>query len=223
MTARRLLGFAHLGMALLLAFTFVFQIVDLAIGESLVPNEYFVYFTVDTTMIAIVLLVLTGLSMLREPRDSVLLTSAALALVPLAIVTGVVYNLTLRGRPTEAYLGMPWETEVLHVVMPLFVTADWFVLRLFDRGRPALPWRAVWIALVFPVLWVLVTIPRGLLTGWYPYPFLEPEAGLAVNAAYLVGISVFVVMITALGILISRFRAAPRSESAVRSDSAGTR
>jgi hypothetical protein len=209
MTPRRLLGFVHLGAAVVLAFTFVFQIADLALADSLVPNEYFVYFTVNTTMIAVVLLALTGVSMVREPRDAVLLTSAALALVPLAIVTGVVYNLTLRGRPTEAYLGMAWENEVLHVAMPLFLAADWFVLRLFDRGRPALPWSALWIALVFPVLWVVVTFTRGLVTGWYPYPFLEPEAGFAVNAGYIGGISVFVVVIAALGILISRFRAAP--------------
>jgi hypothetical protein len=216
MTARRLLGVVHLGAAVVLAFTFVFQIVDLAIGGGLVPNEYFVYFTVNTTMIAIVLLVLTGLSMLRAPRDSVLLTSAALAVVPLAIVTGVVYNLTLRGRPTEAYLGMAWENEVLHVAMPLFLAADWFVLRLFDRGRPALPWSALWIALVFPVLWLVVTFTRGFLTGWYPYPFLEPEAGIAVNAGYIGAISVFVVVVTALGILISRFRAAPIADGSVR-------
>lgn len=223
MTARRLFGLVHLGAAVVLAFTFVFQIIDLALNQALVPNEYFLYFTVDTTMIAIVLLALTGVSMVREPRDGILLTSAALALVPLAIVTGVVYNLTLRGRPSEVYLGMPWETEVLHVVMPLFLAADWFVLRLFDRGRPALPWSALWVALVFPVLWVVVTFTRGLLTGWYPYPFLEPEAGLAVNAGYVGGISVFVVAITALGILISRFRAAPSPDAAVRSGSAGTR
>jgi hypothetical protein len=227
MTARRLLGFLHLGAAVLLAFTFVFQIADLAIGGGLVPNEYFVYFTVDTTMAAIVLLALTGVSMVREPRDAVLLTSAALAVVPLAMVTGVVYNLTLRGRPTEAYLGMAWENEVLHVAMPLFLTLDWFVLRLFDRGRPALPWSALGVALVFPVLWVAVTFTRGLLTGWYPYPFLEPEAGIAVNAGYIGGISVFVVAVTALGILISRFRAAPIADgtiadSAIRSGSAGT-
>lgn len=223
MTARRLLGFIHLGAAVVLAFTFVFQIVDLALADSLVPNEYFVYFTVDTTMIAVVLLALTGASMVRAPRDAVLLTSAALAVVPLAIVTGVVYNLTLRGRPTDAYLGMPWENEVLHVAMPLFLAADWFVLRLFDRGRPALPWSALGIALVFPVLWVVVTFTRGLLTGWYPYPFLEPEAGFAVNAGYVGGISVFVVVIAALGILISRFRAAPIADGATRSGSPGTR
>jgi hypothetical protein len=211
MSARKLLGLVHLVFAVVLAFTYVFQIVDLAIGGGLVPDEYFVYFTVDTTMIAIVLLALTGVSMVRRERDGILLTAAALAVVPLAMVTGVVYNLTLRGRPTEAYLGMPWENEVLHVAMPLFLTLDWFVFRLFDRGRPPLPWRALLVALVFPVVWVVMTMTRGALSGWYPYPFLEPQAGLATNATYLVGISAFVVLVAALGILVTRRRKAPDS------------
>jgi hypothetical protein len=219
MSARKLLGIVHVGAAVGLAFTFVFQIVDLQIGGSLVPSEYFVYFTVDTTMIAIVLLALTGVSMLTRERDGLLLTSAALAVVPLAMVTGIVYNLTLRGRPTDVYLGMPWETEVLHVAMPLLITLDWFVLRIFDRGRPALPWRALLVALVFPVVWTIGTFLRGALTGWYPYPFLGPEAGVATNALYLGGITVFVLIVTALGILVPRrVGAAP-----VRSGSAGTR
>lgn len=151
-SARKLLGIGHVAAAAGLAFTFVVQIVDLHLGGSLVPDEYVVDFTNDTTMIAIVLLALTGVSMLTRERDGILLTSAALAVVPLAMVTGVVYNLTLRGAPTDAYLGMPWENEVLLV------------------------------------------------------------------ALYLGGISVFVVLVTALGILVSRFRAAPFS-----SGSAGTR
>jgi hypothetical protein len=214
MSARKLLGVVHLVAAGGLAFTFVFQIVDLAIGGSLIPDRYFVYFTNDTTMIAIVLLTLTGVSMLTKSRDGILLTSAALAVVPLAMVTGVVYNLTLRGVPSEVYLGMAWENEVLHVAVPLFLTIDWFVLRLFDRGRPALPWRALLVALVFPVVWIAMTLIRGALTGWYPYPFLEPAAGFATNATYIGGISVFVVLVTALGILVSRYRAAPIAGSA---------
>jgi hypothetical protein len=214
MTARRGLGILHLLAAAGLLFTYLFQIVDLAIGGSFVPDEYFVYFTNDTTMIAIVVLALTGVSMLRRARDGVWLTAAALAVVPYALVTGLVYNLTLRGMPSEVYLGMPWANEVLHVAMPLFLALDWFVLRLADTGRPALPWRAVLVALIFPVVWLAVTYVRGALTGWYPYPFLEPAAGPAVIGGYIGGIAVFVVLVTALGILLTRRR--------VRSGSAGT-
>lgn len=214
MTTRRGLGILHLAVAALLLFTYVFQIVDLAIGGSFVPSEYFVFFTNDTTMIAIAVMALTGVSLLRRERDGILLTAAALAVVPYALVTGIVYNLTLRGMPSEVYLGMPWANEVLHVGMPVVLALDWFVLRWFDRGRPALPWRAIFVALVFPVVWVAVTYVRGALTGWYPYPFLEPAAGPSVVAAYVGGITVFVVVVTALGILVSRAR--------VRSGSAGT-
>lgn len=205
---RRGLGILHLVVSAFLLFTFVFQIIDLHLGGSFVPDEYFVFFTNDTTMIAIVVLALTGVSMLRRERDGVWLTAAALAVVPYALVTGIVYNLTLRGMPSEVYLGMPWANEVLHVGMPLFLALDWFVLRLADRGRPALPWRAILVALIFPVVWVTFTYVRGALTGWYPYPFLEPSAGAAVIGGYVGGIAVFVVLLTALGILVSRSRAA---------------
>jgi hypothetical protein len=215
MTARRGLGILHLLASAGLLVTYVFQIVDLSIGGSFVADEYFLYFTNDTTMIAIIVLALTGVSMLRRPRDSVWLTAAALAVVPYALVTGIVYNLTLRGMPSEVYLGMPWANEVLHVAMPLFLALDWFVFRLADRGRPALPWRAILVALIFPVVWLAVTYIRGALTGWYPYPFLEPSAGPAVVGGYIGGIAVFVVLVAAFGILVSRARA-------VRSGSAGT-
>ena len=206
MTVRRGLGILHLAVSAFLLFTFGFQIVDLVVGGAFVPGEYFVFFTNDTTMFAIVVMALTGVSMLRRPRDGVWLTAAAFAVVPYALVTGVVYNLTLRGMPSEVYLGMPWANEVLHVGMPVFLALDWFVLRLLDRGRPALPWRAILVALIFPVVWVTVTYVRGALTGWYPYPFLEPAAGAGVIATYVGGISVLVVIVTAFGILVSRAR-----------------
>ena len=209
MTYRRWLGVLHLAVAAFLLFTFVFQIFDLHFGGSLIPDHYFVFFTNDTTMIAIVLLTLTGLSMLRKPSDGILLSSASLAVVPLAMVTGIVYNLTLRGVPSEVYLGMAWENEVLHVFVPLFLTLDWFVLRLFDRGRPALPWKALLIALIFPVVWVSFTFLRGyLVDGWFPYPFLQPAAGPGVIGGYVGGITVFVVLIAAFGILVSKYRSA---------------
>jgi len=222
MTFRKWLGVLHLAVAAFLLFTFVFQIIDLQIGGSLIPDHYFVFFTNDTTMIAIVVLTLTGLSMLRKQQDAVLLTSASLAVVPLAMVTGIVYNLTLRGIPSEVYLGMPWENEVLHVFVPLFLTLDWFVLRLFDRGRPALPWSAILISLIFPIVWVGFTFIRGyLIDEWFPYPFLQPSAGPGVIGAYVGGIAVFVVIITAFGILVSKYRAASGWRFAT-SGSAGT-
>ena len=216
MTARRVIGILHLGAAVLLLATFVIQIIDLDIGGSLVPHEYFVYFTNVTTMITIVVLALTGVSGLRRERDGIPLTVLALSVVPMSLVTGIVWNLTLRGAPTEVYLGMPWENEVLHVAVPIVLTLDWFVLRRLDAGRPALPWWALPAAYVLPLLWLAMTYLRGALTGWFPYPFLDPASGPQVIATYIGAITVLVLGVAALGVLATRRRA-------VRSGSAGTR
>jgi hypothetical protein len=31
--------------------------------------------------------------------------------------------------------------------------------------------------LVYPIAWAVVTVVRGELDGWYPYPFLDPANG----------------------------------------------
>ncbi|MEO8527936.1 MAG: Pr6Pr family membrane protein [Pseudolysinimonas sp.] len=208
MTYRRALGTIHLVVAAILLFTVVFQTFDLHFGGSLIPSHYFLFFTIDTTLLAVITLGLTGLSMRRNATDGAFFTAASLAIVPLGMVTGIVYNLTLRGLPSEVYLGMDWENEIVHVAGPLFLVLDWFVLRMFDRGRPRLGWSALGIALVFPLVWIGVTMLRGyLVDGWFPYPFLQPSAGPAVVGGYIGAISVFVILITTVGILASRYRA----------------
>lgn len=208
MTRRRAIGVVHLLAAAFLLVTLLTQIIDLATHDALEPTEYFAYFTIDTTILEIAVLALTGWSALARRRDGVPLTAAALAVVPYAMVTGIVYNATLRGLPPEGYQAVGWPNEVMHVVVPVFFVVDWFLLRLLDRGRPALPWRSVWLALAFPAVWIAVTMLRGALTGWYPYPFLEPDNpdGVAGIAAYIVGIAVFVAIVAAFGVLVTRAR-----------------
>lgn len=207
MTARRLLGVLHVAVGAFLLFTLVYQIVDLNIGGGFVATEYFAYFTVLSMFLTVLLLVWTGVSMLRRATDSVALTSWAWAIVPVAMVTAIVYNVTLRGRPTDVYLGQPWENEVLHVGIPAFLVVDWFLLRLLDPGRPRLRWPAALVALVFPTVWVVLTMLRGLLLdGWFPYPFLEPDGpdGVPGILAYVVGIFLFIELTSVAGIAVTR-------------------
>jgi hypothetical protein len=207
-TPRRAIGVLHLLAAAFLLVTLVTQVVDLAAHDALEPAEYFASFTIDTTILEIALLALTGWSAITRSRDDVLLTAAALAVVPYAMVTGIVYNVTLRGLPPEGYQAVGWPNEVMHVAVPVLLVVDWFLLRLLDAGRPALPWWSVWLALGFPSVWILLTMLRGAVTGWYPYPFLEPDNpdGVVGIAAYIGGIAVFVAIVTAFGVLVSRAR-----------------
>jgi hypothetical protein len=72
-------------------------------------------------------------------------------------------------------LGLVWVDIVLHKIFPIVVVADW----ILDPPTPAtrLSVRDGLLWLVFPIAWVIVTLARGAVDGWYPYPFLDPANG----------------------------------------------
>jgi hypothetical protein len=117
-------------------------------------------------------------------------------------VTGVVYNLLLRGITEELGIVKPWVNFVIHVLMPIVVVLDW----LFDppRHRLALRRTAWWLA--FPLAYLAYSLIRGAATDWYPYPFLNPSetgGGYLGVLGYVVAISAvllgFIWIFTALG------------------------
>lgn len=130
------------------------------------------------------------------------------------IVTGIVYNLLLRGIDLpQGSAPIPWSNEVLHVVIPVFLLLD----VLFAPRRRALPWSSAGLIVIFPIAWVVYTLLRApLITTpgngdafWYPYPFLNPnnfEAGYAVVALYVVGIAVAIVVVALFVVWVSRRR-----------------
>jgi hypothetical protein len=42
--------------------------------------------------------------------------------------------------------------------------------------------------LIFPIVWVVLTLVRGAVDGWYPYPFLDPGNGGYRTVAYHIGV-----------------------------------
>jgi len=145
----------------------------------------------------------------REPAGvAVALASATTFLV----ITGVVYNLLLRGYPT-ADDHVAWANEILHVVAPLFLLIDLLVA----PTRRALPWRSVLAVLTVPIIWIAYTLLRGPLitnpsTGvpfWYPYPFLNPNGvnGWGGVVAYVVGIAITFAIVATVVVWVGRLRA----------------
>jgi hypothetical protein len=83
-------------------------------------------------------------------------------------VTAVVHHTML------AHLYEPTGMDVVgdairHTVVPVMTWVGWLVLgpRRFLTGR------AVWWTLVFPAAFTLLTVVRGHLLEWYPYPFVD--------------------------------------------------
>jgi hypothetical protein len=93
----------------------------------------------------------------------------------------------------------------------VLVVLDW----LFAPGRNRLEWKAIWIVVIFPLVWAVYTMIRGPLTFdavtgkdfWYPYPFLNPNIapeGYFSVAFYVVLIAAVVGGVGAAIIWVSR-------------------
>ncbi|MDZ8173186.1 Pr6Pr family membrane protein [Microbacterium xanthum] len=157
----------------------------------------------------------------REPRG---LAIALVSVTTYMVITGVVYNILLRGvELPQGSEPVPWSNEVLHVVAPVFLLAD----ALIAVRRRALAWRDTLWVLVFPVTWVVYTLVRGPLVTdptigpgyWYPYPFLNPNnpdlvpPGYAGVAVYVVGIAAAIIVVAYGVVWVGRRRAlSPRAE-----------
>jgi hypothetical protein len=91
-------------------------------------------------------------------------------------ITGLVYVVVLRplGHPTGI---AAWVNAGLHYVAPPLAVLGW----LLFGPRPRISVRVIALSLIWPVAWVVYTLVRGAITGWFPYPFLNvDELGMSV-------------------------------------------
>lgn len=171
--------------------------------------NFFSFFTILSNAAAAVVLVWAALWFFARGRHAVAEPPAlALSLACVTtymIITGIVYNILLRQiELPQGSAPIPWSNEALHLIAPLFLLADLF----FGPLRRALPWRAVWAIVAFPILWVFYTMLRGpLVTNpvsgdpyWYPYPFLNPNGpgGWGAVAFWIVVIAAAFLLVASL-------------------------
>jgi hypothetical protein len=175
--------------------------------------NFFSFFTVLSNVSSVVVLAIAGIrGLVKRPPEPYWLSVAIACVSTYMVVTGIVYNLLLRGVALPQGTTVPWSNEVLHVVGPVFLLVD-----LFVNLAMRLPWNTIVAILVFPVAWILYTLVRGpLVTNpvtknpwWYPYPFLDPHVvgGYGGVALYVVGIAVALGAVAALVVAVGRRRA----------------
>lgn len=174
--------------------------------------DFFSFFTIASNCGAAVALTVGGVIGLSAARVDPRWFAVLLACVSTyMLITGLVYNLLLRGIPLPQGSTVPWSNEILHVWGPLFLLLDVLVA----PKRRFAPWSTLGAVVVFPVCWLGYTLVRGPLvhdfrTGadyWYPYPFLNPHLqawGYAGVALYVLVIAVAVIGIGALVVTAAR-------------------
>lgn len=190
---------------------------------GLVLANYFSLFTIVSTIILVVTFVIAAVWSLRNPGRSPEPFGIALAIAGITgpiLLLGIVYNVLLRGLPSEIALSDPggirtldlWATETLHVVLPLYLIVD----LLFASRRRGLPWWSLAVIIAYPLVWLVYTIIRGGMTPdpggahdwWYPYPFLDPH-GAGGWPSVLMYVAVMLVVLVGIGagiIAIGRVR-----------------
>lgn len=207
-STRVTIGVLSLVAAVALIAALTTQITDQVLNGAFVPEEYFSYFTIQTSLANLVALVAGGIFAFQSSLDTLKLAVVRHALFAYAIVTGVVYNLLLRGLPTEPgefVSQYTFPNEVLHVVMPIFITLEW----LGNPHRPKLPAWSILVGLAYPVTWAIGAVVRGHFTGWYPYDFLDPRepAGWAGVWIHIGVIALAIVILLSLAFGINRLYA----------------
>jgi hypothetical protein len=121
------------------------------------------------------------------------------ALVGIA-VTGIVHWFLL--RPLLSLDGADWWADkVQHVAVPLLAVVAWLVAGPRGRVRTA----DVGWAVVPPVLWLVYTLLRGAVTGFYPYPFLDAgEHGYPAVLATCLGVAALFLVLAVGGARLDR-------------------
>jgi hypothetical protein len=174
--------------------------------------NFFSFFTILSNVGAIVVMLVGAWLLFRrtgaDPRWYNLFRAAVATYM---IITGIVYNLLLRGIELPQGATLEWSNEILHVAVPIAMLLDW----LFTPGRSPIEWRDLWKVLVFPIVWVVYTMVRGPFTPnelagtpyWYPYPFLNPYTshnGYLSVAFYIILIAASIGLVAAGVIWVSR-------------------
>ena len=206
---RRIVGIARVAAGLLIFAAMATQVTELVLNGEFVPSEYFAYFTIESSLINIVVLLVGGVLAVRWLRDPELYTAVRMSTVAYALVTAAVYNVLLRGLPPTGFVGVQWPNEVMHVWIPVFIALDW----LLSPGRARLGWKRLWLVVSFPIAWCAFTLIRGAVDGWYPYPFIDPtgDGGYPSVFGYILALSALMIGLGAACIAISRFGARKRA------------
>lgn len=177
-----------------------------AVGAQLVVHiqhhhsvvNFFSFFTNLSNIFAALVLLVSAYMLSREreptitPRYDLVRATAAVAMA----IVGIVYGVLLRNEDLGSL--MPWVNIVVHYVMPVVVVLDW----LYEPPRSPLNGRQIGLVLIYPLVYLVYTLSRGAIRGWYPYPFLNPSKAGGYGGVALYCAAIFIAFLVVGWLLI---------------------
>lgn len=145
-------------------------------------------FTYQSNFLAALVLLAGAWRLWEGQQDSLRWDLVRGAIVTWMATTGIVHAvLPTSANDTGIVYNYPWATDVLHIVMPLVLLADWLLMP--PRHRLAFRHALLWT--VYPLVFAGFSLLRGPFVEWYPYPFLDPrDNGWTSVSLYVLGIAV---------------------------------
>lgn len=190
----------------LIVWAIAWQITDRLANGLFRTTEYFAYFSIESSMIAAVVMAVTAVTAFRGLPETKLLTIVRLSAATYYAVVSLVYNLLLRGLANDPRDGdYAWPVlpnEIIHVYAPIIVIFD----LLLSQNTVRVRLRAAWWVTLYPLAWLGFSVARGMADGWWPYWFIDPtgEGGIAGMLAYIAAITVFLVSVAFIFLLLQR-------------------
>ncbi len=204
----------HLLTAALAAGAVLFQLVLVVRGSAVLVEtdppslverlgRFVCYFTIQAnTLVAVATAPLARDPSYDGPRWRVLRTASVVGIT----ITGLVHFVLL--RPLLDLTGADLVADtLLHVVVPTLAFVGWLAFGPRPRTGP----REVGLALIWPVAWLAVILGVRSLTGWVPYPFLDPDGdgGWAGVGVACLGVTVLFLAVSAAAYAVDRRAVVP--------------
>jgi hypothetical protein len=192
----------RLGMATFIIVAIIATFLDTASRTTINPFNFFGYFTMQSNIITVVVLLIAAVATLAGRSQTSLLQLARACATTYIVIVGIFYALLLSGVEGGGGVELEWANWALHVAFPIYAALDWILF----ADREPIAWKRLWTILIYPVIWIIVVLVRGATDGWVPYPFLDPTTGYLSVAIYATVIFIATVVVGAVVFAISRVR-----------------
>ncbi len=167
------------------------------------------YFSIESDVLVGVTCVLLAVD---PRRNSMTFRAFRFAGLVAIITSSVVYHALFGDLVRFTGWGLAGD-QILHTVVPVLAVVGW----LWYGPRGLVSWGIAAWSVLYPLGWLVLTGVRGALTGWYPYPFIDPGRlgyPIALRNLSLLGLVILFVTVAATVIdqwLTTRSRAKPDS------------
>ena len=170
-----------------------------------VPETIIRYFSFFTILTNLIVAICCSMLLSKSNSGMKIFFSQQSTLTAIAVyitIVGLVYNFILRflWKPR----GLQWIVdELLHTVIPLLFILLWLVF--VQKGK--IFWKSVLAWLLYPIIYLVFILLRGIPSSFYPYPFIDVDKiGYSQTFINSSGMLLAFLTVSILFLIVNRFK-----------------